>query len=77
MPMPTLEETYHERAAACRRLAAQLGIGSERQAWLALADQWTKLAATVVAPLPCSPNEYQSQRPGLLPVAAGRLSDLS
>ena len=55
--MPTVEETYRGRAAACGKVAAQLGIGIERQAWLAFADQGTKLAATLVAPLPCSPNE--------------------
>jgi hypothetical protein len=43
--MPMTEDIYRERAATCRRDAARRQMrSSERQEWLALAEQWAKLA---------------------------------
>jgi hypothetical protein len=41
------EQIYRERAEACRREAAKVANLNEREQWLALAAEWTKMADTL------------------------------
>jgi hypothetical protein len=44
--MPSRLEIYRERAEACRRTAASVSAG-DRDRWLEVAEQWTKMAEFV------------------------------
>jgi hypothetical protein len=41
------EQIYRERAEACRREAGRVANLKEREQWLALAAEWTRMADTL------------------------------